>query len=84
MSNGHRPRAVKRRSNPLPPAHALPPLDVNRRYGIPLASLYMDQSRAQTYNQIRAGRLPSIKDGARRYISGHTIAQRSRLDSESS
>jgi hypothetical protein len=55
----------------------LPPIDPNRRYSIELAVAYLDQSRSKTYQQIKAGQLPSFKDGKRRYISGAVIIARS-------
>lgn len=58
---------------------SLPPLDEKQRYTIPEASEYLRQSRAKTYVDMRAGRLPFIKDGRRTYIPGSVIAARSRL-----
>ena len=56
----------------------LPPLDLNQRYSIPEASAYLRQSEGKTYADMRTGTLPFIKDGRRTYISGRTIADRSR------
>jgi hypothetical protein len=56
----------------------LPPLDLNQRYTIPETNAYLRQSRAKTYKDIKDGRLPVIKDGARTYVSGRVIAERSR------
>lgn len=59
----------------------LPPLDPRQRYTIAEACLYLRQSRAHTYRQIRDGKLRVLKDGARTYVPGTVIAERSRLDS---
>jgi excisionase family DNA binding protein len=58
-------------------AHNLPPLDPLQRYTITETCGYLRQSRGKTYNDIRAGKLPVIKDGARTYIPGTAIAARS-------
>ena len=56
----------------------LPPLDMNQRYSINETCAYLRQCRAKTYQDIKAGRLPIIKDGKRTYVSGRVIAARSR------
>ncbi len=56
----------------------LPPLDLNQRYTINETNAYLRQSRAKTYKDIANGKLPIIKDGARTYVSGRVIAERSR------
>lgn len=56
----------------------LPPLDPQQRYEIPEACRYLRQSRAKTYQDVKAGRLRVIKDGARTYVPGSEIARRSR------
>ena len=53
------------------------PLDERQRYSINEASAYLRQSRVKTYQDIRAGRLDSFKDGSRRYIPGTAIISRS-------
>ena len=58
----------------------LPPLDLNQRYTIPEANAYLRQSRAKTYQDIKDGRLPIIKDGKRTYVPGRAIADRCRCE----
>jgi len=58
---------------------ALPPIDVLQRYPIEEAILYLRQSRARTYKQIKCGELRVIKDGKRAYIPGSEIARKSTL-----
>ena len=53
--------------------------DERLRYPITEASLLLRQSRAKTYQDIAAGTLRTIKDGARRYVPGTEIARRSAL-----
>lgn len=53
----------------------LPTLDVQQRYTIPEASLYLRQSVAKTYKEISAGRLRILKSGARSYVHGTEIAR---------
>lgn len=67
------PKKRTRRREPLPP------LDPQQRYEIPEASAYLRQSRSKTYDDIAAGTLRTIKDGARVYIPGSEIARRSML-----
>lgn len=55
----------------------LPPLDLNQRYTIEETNAYLRQSRAKTYTDIAAGKLPVIKDGKRTYVPGTAIAARS-------
>lgn len=55
----------------------LPPLDLNQRYTIAETNAYLRQSRAKTYQDIKTGVLPIIKDGKRTYIPGRAIAARS-------
>jgi hypothetical protein len=55
------------------------PLDEKQRYEIPEACKYLRQSRAKTYNDVKAGRLRVIKDGARTYVPGSEIARKSRV-----
>lgn len=57
--------------------HDLPPLDLNQRYPIEETSAYLRQSRAKTFQDIASGKLPSIKDGRRRYVPGWAIAEAS-------
>jgi hypothetical protein len=57
----------------------LPALDIAQRYEIPESSEYLRQSRAKTYNDIKAGKIRVIKDGRRTYIPGSEIARLSAL-----
>lgn len=54
---------------------SLPALDVQQRYTIPEAALYLRQSVAKTYQEIAAGRIRILKSGARSYIHGEEIAR---------
>lgn len=58
----------------------LPPLDPLQRYTIPEAAAYLRQSRSKTYEDIASGRLETIKDGRRRYVTGRGIVARSAGD----
>jgi len=60
----------------------LPPLDLNQRYSIVEANAYLRQSRAKTYQDIKNGTLPFIKDGKRTYIPGRAIAARSTIEGQ--
>jgi len=53
-------------------------IDENRRYSIPVGSALLGQSEAQTWKDIKAGRLQVIRDGARTYLHGSTLIRRSR------
>jgi hypothetical protein len=55
---------------------SLPPLDLNQRYSIDEAALYLRQSVAQTYVDLASGKLHAFKDGRRTYVSGSAIAAR--------
>jgi excisionase family DNA binding protein len=57
---------------------ALPPLDLNQRYAIDEAALYLRCSRAHLYRLIKREELPTIQDGRRTYVPGSAIADRSR------
>jgi len=54
----------------------LPPLDLNQRYSIAEASVYLRQSPSKTYADIAAGHIKTIRDG-KQFISGKEIAARS-------
>lgn len=56
----------------------LSPLDERQRYTVPEACAYLRQSRAKLYNDIAAGLISTIQDGARRYVPGTEIVRRSR------
>lgn len=57
---------------------SLPALDEKQRYNVMEASAYLRQSRAKTFQDIAAGLLEIIKDGRRTYVTGSSIAARSR------
>lgn len=57
----------------------LPPLDLAQRYSIDEAIAYLRSSRKTVFDDIREGRLASIKEGKRRFVPGTEIARRSRL-----
>jgi excisionase family DNA binding protein len=58
---------------------ALAPLDLNQRYTIPEAALYLRVSRAYLYRLIRAKQVRTIADGRRTFVPGAEIAARSRV-----
>ncbi|MGO8854951.1 MAG: helix-turn-helix domain-containing protein [Steroidobacteraceae bacterium] len=60
---------------------ALPPLDVNRRYGVNPTLQYLNTSRATFYAMLKAGRIKTITEGKRRYIPGAEIARLSAVPS---
>jgi hypothetical protein len=62
---------------------ALPPLDAAQRYSIEEAIAYLRSSRKTLFDDIREGRLATIKEGKRRFVPGSEIARRSRLESRS-
>lgn len=55
--------------------------DERLRYSIVEASDLLRQSRAKTYEDIKAGKLRVIKDGARVYVHGSEIVRRSAAQS---
>jgi excisionase family DNA binding protein len=57
----------------------LPALDSAQRYSVEEAIAYLRSSRKTVFDDIREGRLASIKEGKRRFIPGSEIARRSRL-----
>lgn len=59
----------------------LPPLDEKQRYSMAEASRYLRKSRAALYADISSGNLQVIRDGARVYVPGSVIAEKSRLPS---
>jgi hypothetical protein len=58
---------------------ALPPLDPAQRYSIEEAILYLRSSRKTLFNDIKQGRLATIREGKRRYVPGTEIVRRSAL-----
>ncbi|HUX74563.1 MAG TPA: hypothetical protein VMV25_11820 [Steroidobacteraceae bacterium] len=61
---------------------ALPPLDERQRYSIEEAIAYLRSSRRTLFDDIKYGRLLTIKEGKRRFVPGSEIARRSRIDVE--
>ena len=57
----------------------LPPLDIAQRYSIDETIAYLRSSRKTVFEDIREGRLATIKEGKRRFVPGSEIARRSRL-----
>lgn len=55
----------------------LPPLDPAQRYTIEEAIAYLRSSRFSVYRDVKAGKLPIIKEGRRSYIPGSAIIARS-------
>ena len=60
----------------------LPPLDLAQRYSIEESIAYLRSSRKTVFDDIREGRLATIKEGKRRFIPGSEIARRSRVPCE--
>lgn len=60
----------------------LPPLDTAQRYSIDESIAYLRYSRKMLFDDIREGRLATIKEGKRRFVPGSEIARRSRLPSQ--
>ncbi len=58
---------------------ALAPLDQAQRYSIEETIAYLRSSRKSVFNDIREGRLATIKEGKRRFVPGTEIARRSRV-----
>jgi excisionase family DNA binding protein len=58
----------------------LPALDTSQRYTPEESAAYLRVSRWTVFNDIKAGRLQSIKEGKRRFIPGSEIARRSRAE----
>ena len=61
---------------------ALPPLDPAQRYSIEESILYLRSSRKNVFDDIREGRLATIKEGKRRFVPGSEIARRSKLPTQ--
>jgi excisionase family DNA binding protein len=52
----------------------VPPLDLNRRYTVPEASIeYLRISRALAYIRIKDGHLKTVRDGGKVFITGAEI-----------
>jgi hypothetical protein len=57
-------------------------LDELQRYSIEEAIAYLRSSRRTLFDDIKQGRLATIKEGKRRFIPGSEIARRSRLPAQ--
>lgn len=57
----------------------LPPLDLNQRYSVSEALMYLRISKPTFYRLVKDGQLPTIEEYGRRFVPGSVIAQRSRL-----
>jgi hypothetical protein len=62
---------------------ALPAIDPVQRYSVSEVIWYLRSSRKTVFNDIKTGRLPSFKDGKRRFVSGAALIERSRAPSAS-
>lgn len=63
----------------MKPRPILPPLDTQQRYTPEETAAYLRKSRRVVFDDIREGRLQSIKEGKRRYVPGTEIARLSAL-----
>jgi hypothetical protein len=54
------------------------PLDPRQRYGLLEAAAYLRTSHMTVFNLIKAGQLPVIVEGKRKYVPGSAIAERSK------
>lgn len=55
----------------------LSPLDPHQRYSIEEAIAYLRSSRKTLFDDIKQGRLATIKEGKRRFVPGSEIVRRS-------
>ena len=55
----------------------LPPIDPLQRYTLDEVAAYLRISRARVYQHINAGRLATVRDGARQYCTGRALADMS-------
>lgn len=53
----------------------LPALDPLRRYSVPDSLALLQISRKRFYQNVKAGKIPLIKDGRRSYCAGTTIVR---------
>jgi hypothetical protein len=60
----------------------LPPLDPQQRYSVEEAILYLRSSRKTFFDDVRLGRIGTIKEGKRRFIPGTELVRRSRLPTD--
>ena len=54
-------------------------IDPNQRYFLAETHAALGQSHAKTFEDIKLGRLKTIKDGRRRYVLGSELIRRARL-----
>lgn len=67
-------------SGSQPKRYEIPPglvLDERQRYAVPEASAILRQCESKTWRDIREGKLQTIKDGGRTYVSGASLILRS-------
>ena len=53
-------------------------IDPNQRYSLAETHAALSQSHAKTFQDIKLGRLKTIKDGRRRYVLGSELIRRAR------
>jgi hypothetical protein len=70
---------VSRYPKPAASTAQVPPFNEKLRYRVPMAAAYLAQSVASTWNDIRAGKLRVIRDGARTFVPGGEIVRRCQL-----
>lgn len=51
----------------------LPPVDINRRYDVCTACVYLGISRVRLYSKLKAGEIRPLRDGGRTFIPGSEI-----------
>ena len=66
----------------MKPRPVLPPLDERQRYSVEEAIAYLRSSRKTLFDDIKNGRLATIKEGKRRFIPGSELVRRSRLPAQ--
>jgi hypothetical protein len=54
-------------------------IDPNQRYTLAETHAALGHSHVKTFQEIKQGRLQTIKDGRRRYVLGSELIRRSRL-----
>lgn len=54
-------------------------IDPNQRYSLAETHAVLGQSHSKTFQDIRLGKLKTIRDGRRRYVLGSELIRRSQL-----
>ena len=54
-------------------------IDPNQRYSLAETHAALGQSHAKTFQDIKRGRLKTLKDGRRRYVLGSELIRRAQL-----